>query len=217
MELNNIYIRGENNGVFKRDKGDEILLHAMEVFLRRAVRMYKRTDSGYARRCFFSLVIPTNWEHGLRQALLWPLFVRAGLISEYDDKRRLMIFTELEALVQFVKRNQPDERERIYSVTPKLEIGREYILCNLHFTSKQLLVNFDLFSIHCSVENVITDDYVPKSLKSLCFSIPFNINVKNSIRRLLQVRGFDIQLAETKEILDMLVERYHNQNVTKFV
>ncbi|KAI7894943.1 uncharacterized protein EV154DRAFT_477724 [Mucor mucedo] len=204
MELNNIYIRGENNGIFKHDKGDEILLHAMEVFLREAVKMYTCDDGGNARRCFFSLIIPTNWEYGIRQALIWPLFVRAGLVSEYDDKRRLMIFTKLEALVQFVKRNQPEERRSRYSVTPKLEIGREYILYNLHFTSKQLLVNFDLFSVYCSMNNVKTEDYVPKSLKSLCFNIPFNINVEKSIQRLLQVRGFDIQLTETKEILDIL-------------
>ncbi|KAI7890068.1 uncharacterized protein EV154DRAFT_262111 [Mucor mucedo] len=214
-ELNNIYLRGDHsNGNFKHDKNDDYLMHAMVVFLRGSIKEVNRDiDSDTPLRHHFSMVIPTSWGNDIQKELIRPLFVQAGLIAEGDDEKRLLFFTELEALVQFMKR----PREIMFAVAPKFENGREYILYTLYFTSEKLSVTLDLFSIHYPIYAVISTEYTSTLLKSLSFSIPFNINIENSIQRCLQTRGFDIELAETKNIMHLLKVQYYKQEVEGFI
>jgi hypothetical protein len=171
--LNDIYLKKKQASEY--NVHDKVILRANEMFLKRIVDHYlsdmEILDARHSAY-HFALAIPTHWDYGIREELIRPLFVQAGLITKNDHHNRLLFVTRLESIVRYLQpQNFGKEKIRI-----DMTIGheKEYIMYELACTNKQLSVNLNLFSTHYPSTKTIDNNFIPRVLNSAHFTVSFD-------------------------------------------
>lgn len=172
MELNNIYL--------KRKQGtsdlhyDAFIFESVEKILQEIVNPNDAAGNKkhYISNSYYhySFIIPTYFDYAIREELLRPLFIRAGLITENDQKGRLLFFTKLESIFSSM---QSPQYNQLYKKS--ILNGKHFIMYGLNFSENILSVDLDLFSAQYPPSTSVDTNYIPKALKSISFNIPINL------------------------------------------
>lgn len=217
-ELNDIYLKKKEVCCYEYDVHDNIILHAVTIFLRDIVDDYRTKNTGVNglhTSYYFAFFLPTNWDDEIREELIRPLFIRAGLITENDHSSRLLFFTQLELNFRLF---QTIVAVGCNQIATEIKHGKQYIMYGLIFTETKFLVNLDLFSAHYP-PTIMKDIHVycTKSLKSNYFATSLDSNIESGIEACLKIRGFNTEAVPTRKMLHKLIKHYHNEEVIKFV
>ncbi|KAI7896274.1 uncharacterized protein EV154DRAFT_492895 [Mucor mucedo] len=197
VELYDIYIKTKLFD-YIHDAHDTVILNAVVIFLR-----HTRTNfavNNIPNDGFHYVVsLPTFWDFEVREKIIRPLFVQAGLINESDDYSRLLFFTVLESNFRYLQNEYIVDGNRTIQ---QFKYGREYILCAPKFIKGKCIVTLDLISVQYPLLGSGLDSNTAKSLKSICFSVPVEEKLKNSILLCLKDKGIKV-----RSIKDGLLER----------
>lgn len=214
-KLNNIYLkRKQTSSKSEYDIYDKLVLQTVPIILRRLVESAhslpdkNRSNSLSTPYYHFTFLVPTSWDYGIREELIRPLFIQAGLITESDHKGRLLFFTKLESIFEYM------QFQYCGTINKSIGNGKQYIMHELYFIGNKLSVDLDLFSAHYPPATAIDKGYVPKSLKSICFNVSLVSKLETGIESCLKNRGFDIKAIKTRKILAALINNYQNQEVS---
>lgn len=131
-----------------------------------------RDPHGSHSNCHFSKILSTHWGHDIREKLIRPLFIEAGLISKDDHHKRLLFFTTLESDCRYIQSQKNEEGDINERMSIKIENGMEYAIYGLNFENNKLLVTLDLFSAHYPFVSTLDINYVTKLLNQLPLMFP---------------------------------------------
>lgn len=195
------------------DVHDNMVLHAVQLFLLKVTKKYQLSMGGMKTSqspSHFAFFLPSDWDDRIREDLIRPLFIRAGLIEETDHDSRLLFFTQIETLFGYMQSLKNDE-DRLLNA--KIENGKQYMMCGLKFTGQNLTVNIDLFTAHYPPLTAIKHHFVTEFLNSIFFDVLIDPQIESDIENCLNLKGFDPLEIETREILDTLIHEYKIQEV----
>lgn len=172
MDLNNLYLSRKQPYYKNRvDVHDEMLLLGVDMFLRNLLdqcpldkSVYQRTFSDY----HFTIILPTHWDFEIREELIRPLFIKAGLIQKDDNHDRLLFFSKLESNFRYIK--SLDDCE--------LKIGNKYLMYGLNRIGDNLIIALDYFTLHYPLVTAVDCYYVIKELKSVYVTVPVCPEIK---------------------------------------
>ncbi|KAG2195027.1 hypothetical protein INT47_005627 [Mucor saturninus] len=164
-ELINIYLRSHQN------EHDHIVIdkmvrqEAMDV-LNNSVQRWKEFTDYSNEDFYYTFILPTTWDYKTREALIRPLFIEAGLIHGNDGQGRLIFFTKLDPIFQYLQGD-------VYrGINMNLKHGDRYIMCLLDFQG-QFRVDLELVSVQYPALTTRENKYAPQLLKEAHFAIPF--------------------------------------------
>ncbi|KAG2237963.1 hypothetical protein INT48_002524 [Thamnidium elegans] len=147
----------------------------------------------------YIFVIPSEWEEEIREVLLRPMFVQAGLISKDDHKDRLLFCSDLESLFYLIVDTIKDK----ISLNP----GKSTILCrNTLMEENKILIKLDLVSIVNLMFDFSGAVLYSKIVRSNSLSFTID-DVKDSIRECLENgldMSYDYFLSDTSEEADRI-------------
>ncbi|KAI7891570.1 uncharacterized protein EV154DRAFT_481213 [Mucor mucedo] len=202
MRLYGIYQKKE------KDNHDEIILHAVGVFMRKLVDEYQ-SNLSCERESYmpfhFGFLVPTHWDHAIRTEIIRPLFVQTKLINKDDDDRRLLFLTRLESAMTDI---QHSEKKMVERKNIEMVHGKKYILYDLKFDEEDLNVGLDLFSTHQPPPSSVYPYFETKILQTLIVKIPLNSDMEHGIEECLKKRNFGFKTTRSIEILNALVNHY---------
>lgn len=216
MKIYGIYEKEKNKKKeTPRDAHDEIILHAVGVFMRKLVDEY-RSNLSYEKEAYmpfhYGFLVPTHWDLAIRDEVIRPLFVQTGLISEDDSSHRLVFLTMLESAMTNI---QQSEKKLIQKEKIEMAHGKKYILYDLKFKGDELKVGLDLFSTHQPPPPTIYPYYEINLLQFKDVVITLKSNTTLGIEECLKKRGFDTEATRSIELLNELVDHYRNHKVRK--
>lgn len=95
IKLNDIYLKKKRYS-YEHDAYDRTILIAVTESLQQ-VKKNCPFLKGLARESnfyyHFAITMPTNWDDGIREDIIRPLYIQAGLIAKDDNHSRLLFFT----------------------------------------------------------------------------------------------------------------------------
>ncbi|KAI8079241.1 hypothetical protein BDF21DRAFT_37888 [Thamnidium elegans] len=153
----------------------------------------------------YVFVVPSEWEEEIREDLIRPIFISAGLISKEDHKDRLLFLTDLECIFY----NSEDS-----DITKYLSNrGKTTVLCRLSF------IEYDIASIKLNsvstASNLFDDPYpllFPNVLQSSTTYMAIS-DIKSSINLFLREKLFPADTdTDQARIISKIVESIYNIN-----
>ncbi|KAI7873150.1 uncharacterized protein EV154DRAFT_102957 [Mucor mucedo] len=117
---------------------------------------------------FYSLNLPTSWDHEIREELFLPLFVKAGLLHENDGPGRLLFFSMLELNFQSMQIQGYGPRTR------DIKYGDQRVMCTIDYQGTYS-VDLKLVSAQYPAFRLANRDMVPQLLKQAHLVIPFGL------------------------------------------
>ncbi|KAI7881208.1 uncharacterized protein EV154DRAFT_523540 [Mucor mucedo] len=199
IKLNDIYLKNAQD----HNAHDRMTLAGVVLFLQNLTKDYSqgKTISHKSYLDYhFAVTLPTHWDLNIREKMLRPLFIQAGLVSADDHHDRLLFFSQLDGDFRHLQSLDHNGSSRINT---RLANGRQYVMYKLKLVDRKLIVTMDLFSAHYPAVTAIDDKYVSKALHSVYFTVsldPMSANNFNSGIIVPINVFFDNTLASTKEI-----------------
>ncbi|KAI7866798.1 uncharacterized protein EV154DRAFT_532463 [Mucor mucedo] len=164
-----------NHSIFYVNNGAEIILRNLNRSYSQFFINSKLNKSN--SDCDFLFVVPTRWNDGIKEDLLRPLYIRAGLIQKQDHPDRLLFSSQLDldfCYLQYLD-YVPSAR-----MNTKIRNGRHYILYAFNFSNTHLSITLDLFSAQYPPGLTTKGKYVPRVLNSVYFTVPLPSYVQES-------------------------------------
>jgi hypothetical protein len=169
----------------------------------------------------FIFVAPTEWKYDIRDEIIRPLFIAAGLIGETDHPNRLLFFTEVDCFFyEFQSRHFKHcyfSNGRQFDMNKDLKIGVSYI----KYTINPSLIKCDAFELQ-NPPAVNRTDFSPKLLNSVPLKVDLDAKVRSALLNFLTEKGFfeksDFKLTERvlqQIIRVMKIYFFENQNTVK--
>ncbi|KAI7889097.1 uncharacterized protein EV154DRAFT_515796 [Mucor mucedo] len=181
-ELHGVYLR-EQHGLYNSRRHDIIIIYAVVKCLQDEVDDWEKTLESSKQDFRYAFTLSTNWDNNIQKKLLHPILILAGFIDEKDHNDRLLVFSKLEVLYESIKWFYHCNSEDL-----KIIIGRQYAICSLDFDNG-VCVDLELFSVQYPLLTAIDSNYVPQSLKSVNFRLPFKLtDSKAWMKRILETR-----------------------------
>jgi hypothetical protein len=174
ISLNDIYLKRKQSYYESDDVHDKMILIGLIMFLQRVKKDCVRGEDvtpGTYSNFHFAITIPTHWDYGIREELIRPLFIQAGLISKYEHQDRLLIFTQLESSFRYIQSVEDNEYSKMNT---KIGNGRQYIMYVLKLIDSNVIITLDFFSAHYPPITTVDDNFVTKALKSIYFTVPLD-------------------------------------------
>jgi hypothetical protein len=140
------------------------------------------------KRYHYIFVVPTEWEHGIRDEVFLPIF-KAGLIKKDDHICRLLFYTDLDGILYSF---QEDNRAQ----ADVLKRNKRYMLYDLHNASskrEELCVRYRFFDIVQTRAKVFaTKNKFIMDPDSVCSSKRYSLATLDTIRdnmtKLLEIK-----------------------------
>ncbi|GAA5815440.1 hypothetical protein MFLAVUS_008949 [Mucor flavus] len=165
----NIVIDNFRDGVYNLFKKDEKTWDKEDTFLMKAVSDYlplavknimkeNRLKIESFDLFHYAFIVPSEWEEGMREDIIRPIFVQSGLISNEDRKDRLLFFSDIESICYGLE----DENYQAYS----FKRGQNTILCRLSPDKREIVVKFDLIQTSNTPFDFPDANFFPKVMKS---------------------------------------------------
>lgn len=176
IKLNDIYLKGTQ----EYNAHDRMILAGIVLFLKHLTKDYS-LGKAISHQSYvdyhFAFTLPTHWNSGIREQMLRPLFIQAGLLKTNDHHDRLLFFSQLEGDFRHLQSLDHTGSSRINT---RIANGRQYIMYKLRLVDKKLIVTMDFFSAHYPPVTAVDESYVPKALQSLYFTVSLDpMNGKN--------------------------------------
>lgn len=194
--------------LFKKDmqswnESDKFLTKAVSDFLSLAIKkLIERTQIKNVcnSELHYAFIVPFEWEEEIREDLIRPIFIQAGLISKDDHKDRLLFISDLES-VFYSDYSQVLERGlNIITVIPTfIDRSRSLVELNLIKTSNTL------FDFSDSV-------FFPKVMKSNSFYITSD-SIKKCIKAFLTTKLF----IDKNDIQEIAKDIYNYVNIKEVI
>jgi hypothetical protein len=190
--LHSIYLKYGNNYRGEKDKEDAITLQLVAQFLRKYVKnieqhTYRNTDFN----CYYLFVVPVEWEDAMKEEIIRPLFIAAGLINANDHDCRLLFLNRLECISEWFQ-DLYNMGVRRHSGYDKLVKGQQYLSCTLRLTAaKNISINWDMFELKARFTETVGSRLTttPRVSKSMFLEIdPMGI-VRKKLAELLKRWG----------------------------
>ncbi|KAG2237884.1 hypothetical protein INT48_002188 [Thamnidium elegans] len=209
---------------YKKDPNDKDALEVLQSvtdFILHLANSLKATwsevvgqENTNAINLHFVFIVPTEWEYTIREDIIRPIFIAAGLISNTDHPNRLLLFTKLESVIQLIQHPK-------FGVTEKIKVSTQYIMCSAVQLEDSSIIKFDAFEFeHCGIGLSSSSTLVPRVSKSVTLKIDFK-KVKTSLKKLIQEIGIPQENISDegiesviKRFLSMEVE-FHKNNLSK--
>ncbi|KAI7896270.1 uncharacterized protein EV154DRAFT_492850 [Mucor mucedo] len=198
VKLNEIYIKTKQHD-YINDAHVTLLQKAMVTLLQHArddFTFKQIPNDGF----HYVISLPTFWDFEIRDKVIRPLYIQAGLINEEDDHDRLLFFTELESNFRYVQCNSLfNGKTRV-----RLKYNKKYILFVTKFTPNKCFVTLDLVSAHYPhLDSGLFID-VAKSLKSVRFTVPFGTKLEKYIQLRLKDKGTNMNPIKDALLKDLI-------------
>lgn len=202
---------------YKEDQNDKDALEVLQSvtdFILNLVNSIKATWSEVVRQentnavnLHFVFIVPTEWEYKIREDIIRPIFIAAGLISRTDHPNRLLLFTKLESVIQLIQHPK-------FGVAEKIKVSTQYIMCSVSQIEDAYIVKFDAFEFeHCGVGLSSTSTLVPRVSKSVALKIDFK-KVKTSLKKF--IRGIGIPQDNISEDgIESIIRRFLSMEVKR--
>lgn len=155
----------------------------------------------------FVFMVPTEWEHSMREDLIRPIFIAAGLISKSDYPNRLLFYTKLESIVQLIQHPK-------FGIEDKIRPSTQYIMCCTVQSEQGFIVKFNLFEFeHPTVGTGLNPTLVPHTSKSVTVNISFS-KLRSDIKQFIEKLGVDEEYINNDNI-DTVIQQFLSLEVTK--
>ncbi|KAG2231931.1 hypothetical protein INT48_001445 [Thamnidium elegans] len=193
--LYHAFKKGKDN----MDEDDKFLVKTVSKYLSLVFEEYNlkyKVTGGHN----YVFVVPSEWEEEIREDLIRPIFISAGLISKEDHKDRLLFLTDLECIFY----NSEDS-----DITKYLSNrGKTTVLCRLSF------IEYDIASIKLNsvstASNLFDDPYpllFPNVLQSSTTYMAIS-DIKSSINLFLRGKLFPADTdTDQARIISKIVEK----------
>jgi hypothetical protein len=100
--LHGIYLKYGNDYRGEKDKLDAITLQLVAEFLRKNAEYHENYAAGKMDfNCYYLFVVPVEWEDAMKEEIIRPLFIAAGLINANDHACRLLFPNRLECISEW--------------------------------------------------------------------------------------------------------------------
>jgi hypothetical protein len=138
--ISEIYQIHEKDAEFQTEQG-RFFLKLFGQFLKGLIEnLAENIDT---KNLHYVFIVPTNWNDELRKNIRSPIFVETNLISGEDPDCRLLFFSKLESIMQYI---QSPRNTGVYGIDEKLKHGNYYLMCDINWISNlQILVNMNAF------------------------------------------------------------------------
>jgi hypothetical protein len=183
--LHSIYLKYGNDYRGEKDKKDAITLQLVAKFLRK----YAGRSMNY--NCYYLFVIPVEWEDAMKEEIIRPLFIAAGLINANDHACRLLFPNRLECISEWFQ-DYYNIGVRRYSGYDKLVKCQQYLSCTLRLTAaNKISVNWNMFELKARFIEAVGSRLTttPKVSKSMFVEIDPGEIVRKKLAELLKRWG----------------------------
>lgn len=191
--------------LFKKSKNtwnenDKLLIKAVSDFIYLAVKesmedkdiKNKSLDSFY-----YGFIVPSEWQEEIREDLLRPMFIQAGLLSKEDHKDRLLFFSDLECTCYY------------YYIWDHFKRKQNTVVARLTPTGDcTVLIKLDLVKTLNTLFDFPNAKLFPKKFQSNSLYINFD-DVKECIKTFLKDKLFikdNDQKITVEEIVDWIYD-----------
>jgi hypothetical protein len=187
--LHSIYLKYANDYRGEKDKEDTITLQLVAQFLGKYVEYdgkcnIRRRDFN----CHYLFVVPVEWEDAMKEEIIRPLFIAAGLINANDHACRLLFPNRLECISEWFQDYYNIGVPR-YSGYDKLVKGHQYLSCTLRLTTaNNISINWNMFELKARFTEAVGSRLTttPKVSKSMFLEIDPGETVRKKLAELLK-------------------------------
>lgn len=196
-ELNKIYLRSSQQKNYELTPKDKIITEEAINALQQTICHWKETLDSTDTDFYYAFNLSTHWDYKTREELIRPLFVNAGLIQEDDSPDRLIFFTKLQSIFQFLQEDKYDRGAL------KVKHGDQYVICSVDY-KRAFSVNLELVSAQYPALTAKGNKCAPQLLKEAHFEIPFGLDeLKMSLTACLK-KHCDTMLSS--EVFNTMIE-----------
>lgn len=193
MDLNSIFLKEQQQKAYRYKIHDRIIMNEVTKFLQDEVDEWEKVIGSSKSDFCFAITVPENWNYEIRERMLRPLLAQSGLINKNDHPDRIIFFTGLESVFQYLQNT---------NFSHKIKNGKQYAICSLELNDDDMCVDINLALAHDPSLTTIDNDYVPHSLSSVSFRFPFKLKKKSEwIKASLRKRCTTVL---PPELIDML-------------
>jgi hypothetical protein len=181
--LHSIYLKYGKGYGGEKDEEDAITLQLVAEFLWKY--------SGKEFNCNYLFVVPVEWEDAMKEEIIRPLFIAAGLTNANDHACRLLFPNRLECISEWFQ-DYYNIGVRRYSGYDKLVKGQQYLSCSIILTAaNNISINWNMFELKArfteAVGSLLTT--TPKVSKSMFLEIDPGEIIRNKLAELLKGWG----------------------------
>lgn len=181
--------------------------------------MVRDTHEQKDANCHFVVVVPFEWDEGIIEEIIRPIFVEANLISKADGPGRLLFVSKLDCTLPFLT---PYDNTFVYGgekynrkgpdLSGAFKKGFYYLFCETNMKRDE-----DVLSIKCDAFEIVKPyysnyspgfDLAPIFLRSKIFKIDLNEEIKAEFYKYLVRKEFDskYQITQDKAIMSKLLD-----------
>lgn len=91
MELSGLFLRIQQN-CYKYDMVDNLIISEVVNSLQTHANYWEKELKSSSMDFRYALILPTHWDDEIRDKLIRPLFIQAGLINKNDHHGNLFFF-----------------------------------------------------------------------------------------------------------------------------
>lgn len=143
----------------------------------------------------YAFIAPSEWEEEIRESLIRPMFVQAGLMTFEDHKDRLLFCSDIESLYYYL--TDPSKNS---SFSGRV---KNTILARIISTAfDQEIIKFDLLSTGNAPSYFSDSIFRPKIISSNSLSLSSN-DFKSAIKKVIKT---DSSFAVQEEIIERVAE-----------
>ncbi|KAI9359865.1 hypothetical protein BD770DRAFT_471686 [Pilaira anomala] len=176
-----VFQKDESN----RNKDDLFLIQAMSDLLRLAVeKVLKDAESVIENldALHYVFVVPSEWEEGIRNDLIRPIFFRSGLIAKDDHSDRLLFFSDIETIFYELQ----DSNKEIF------QRGQHTLLCKVTAVDyEKTIIQLNLIQTWNPLFDIPNSKLFPRVIRSITSVIGAE-ELKTNLKLFLRSRLFPV-------------------------
>lgn len=180
MELQDLFLRMQQNN-YKYDRHDDIITSEVIKFLQDEASHWGQELKNSSIQLCYAFTLPTHWDYEIREKLIVPLFIQAGLINKNDPADRLIFFSEMEATFRYI------QLKRDPFVDLKIDYNKHYVFCTLDF-DPGVRMDLGLISAQYPFFQAPDGNYIPQLFKASQLTVPFELKKREWIQECAQKR-----------------------------
>jgi hypothetical protein len=176
-------------GKFLKLVVNEAIENALKTIEQQTTETNKERED-FKSNAHFIFVVPTEWKYDIRDKIIRPLFIAAGLIGETDHPNRLLFFTVVDCFFYEFQsrlfRYCSFSNGRQFDINKDLKIGVSYIKCTISplKNEEELLILCDAFELQ-NPPAVNRTDFSPNLLNSAPLKVDLDAKVKSALLNFL--------------------------------
>ncbi|KAG2233963.1 hypothetical protein INT48_009776 [Thamnidium elegans] len=154
----------------------------------------------------YAFVVPSEWPEEIRQELIQPIFIKAGLISNKDHKDRLLFFSDIESICYSLQNSADGEGKNDW-----FRRGQNTVLARLAAVKDDgVRIKLDLIYTMNTLFDFPHSVLFPKVMRSQSLLVTSK-DIKKCIETFIYSK---LSLEDQSQIVEMMVEEIYSKNFT---